>query len=126
MKWFFPLLILGVFLASCREEDAGPTEGINLRIQNRSVYTFDEVYVVTRGDGQTYDKLLPGGTSSYKGFDVLYRYAFIRIKSGNKEYILQPIDYFGETPLPEGNYTYVLGIDDPDDTYGVSLEFRED
>jgi len=127
MRYF--ILTASVFLLimfSCSSDDAGPLNAVQLRIHNQSSHVFEEIYVGSSGDSQTYGPLMPGLVSEYKSFDLLYRYAYIRITTNSKEYILQPIDFVGETPLPAGRYTYALGIDDADYTYSVSLELQKD
>lgn len=44
--------------------------------------------------------------TDYKVFESAYGYAFIELEIGGKTYTIQPIDYVGETPLEDGNYTY--------------------
>ena len=47
-------------------------------------------------------------TFIYQTFDLAYRYAFVELEIDGKTYTLQPIDYVGETPLENGNYTYSI------------------
>ena len=127
MKPVYILLFGALLMSSCGDEtEDPPVNGVNLRIQNSSGLIFDDIYVGSSGEAQTYDLLLPGQTSDYKPFNILYTYSYMEIAVGEREYVLQPIDYFGETPLPEGNYTYVISVTDPDSKFGISLEFRED
>jgi hypothetical protein len=120
------IIVSLVFLFLSCDDDPEPADGVNLRIQNQSGLIFDEVYVGSSRDDHTFGELLPGMKSDYARFDILYRYAYIRIQSGTREYILQPIDFVGEQPLAAGNYRYILSIEDTDDKYSVRLEFREE
>ena len=63
------------------------------------------------------------GFSEYQEYELAYQYAYVQITSGEEVFVLQPIDFVGETPLPIGLYTYVLNIDEEGQ---VSLEFRID
>ena len=54
---------------------------------------------------------------------MAYQYAFVEIKSGEDIYVLQPIDFVGETELPIGFYTYKLNINEEGE---VSLQFVVD
>ncbi len=126
-KGILPVFLVTSFLISCDgNAEIGPNDEVSLRIHNKSALTFDEIFVAAPNDSNTYYNLNPGLASPYKQFKKLYRYSYIRIKSADREFILQPIDYVGESPLNAGKYTYVLDIDDPNYTYSVSLELRQD
>ena len=64
-----------------------------------------------------------GSFSEYLEYETAYEYAYIQIKSGTESYVLQPIDFVGETPLEIGFYTYVLDVSEDGD---VSLVFMRD
>ncbi|MEJ2004895.1 MAG: hypothetical protein P8X57_08015 [Cyclobacteriaceae bacterium] len=125
MRSIFVSFFVVPFLLGCNSDD-GPLDGVNLRIKNSSNRIFDEIYVDSGTESHTFGPLVPRMSSPYEEFDQLYRYAYVRIISGDSEYIFQPIDYVGETPLSPGRYTYKLEIDDPDFIYGVSLELLKD
>lgn len=55
--------------------------------------------------------------TNYKSFKVAYRYAFIELEIEGKIYTIQLIDYFGETPLENGNYTYQIDANDSQEQY---------
>jgi hypothetical protein len=84
---------------------------------------FDAVFVATTGPEKAYGPLASGKSSDYMVFEGLYRYAYIRVEVDDMEYILQPIDYVGETPLSSGDYTYRLDISNPSDPWSLTLEF---
>jgi hypothetical protein len=48
--------------------------------------------------------------SDYLPADGIYSYAYIYATSSEGNFIYQPIDYIGETPLSPGYYTYGLSI----------------
>jgi heat shock protein HslJ len=39
-----------------------------------------------------------------------YSYAYVKVTAGGDEFVLQPIDYVGESLLAPGEYTYVLDV----------------
>lgn len=59
-----------------------------------------------------------GQSTQYKMFETAYRYAFIELEIEGNIYTIQPIDYVGETPLGNGDYTYQINANDSQDQYG--------
>jgi hypothetical protein len=47
-----------------------------------------------------------GERSAYRAVKKSYRYAYTIAASGQRIYILQPIDFVGESLLPPGSYTF--------------------
>jgi len=113
-------LALATITIGCTDRD-DEVIAVNIRIQNASSITFDEVQV---GDQEeVYMNINPDGFSEYQEYELAYQYAYIQITSGEEVFVLQPIDFVGETPLPIGLYTYVLNIDEEGQ---VLLDFRID
>lgn len=120
------VMVLMLFLSCEKEKETQLGEGIQIRIENTSSYTYKDVLVKLSED-RNYGNLAPGTKSDYQTFTTAYRYAYIELKIGNKSYILQPIDYVGEEELKEGKYTYQLWADGSADQYGrLWLTFKED
>lgn len=117
------LLILS--LVGC-SDDSGFDTGVGLRIVNQSSVDFDNVLVSSGGAGQNFGPLKSGRTSEYLNYESIYRYGYILIDAGDKQYVLQPIDYVGEKKYEKGDFSYLVNINNPDDQWSVSLEFRED
>jgi hypothetical protein len=90
---------------------APTTEGATLiRIHNVSTYDYDELQV-----GQEAYGTLPAGTfSEYRDFGTAYRYNYVLLRIGADEFVIQPIDYVGETPLGGGMFTYEIDVVDYD------------
>ena len=108
MKRIVVLLISVLLLnINCTDRDDDLTQ-VNIRIQNRSSLSFDQVQV--GGAEQLHMNIGPDEFSQYLVYETAYRYAFIQITSGAETYTLQPIDFVGETALPIGLYTYELDI----------------
>ncbi|MGB5228479.1 MAG: hypothetical protein WBN55_09450 [Eudoraea sp.] len=116
----FVLLTFLVFTLSCTDRDDN-VDTINIRIKNDSNINFDEVQVGT--NEELYTNTAPGDYSNYLVYEMAYQYAFVEIKSGEDIYVLQPIDFVGETELPIGFYTYKLNINEEGE---VSLQFVVD
>ena len=119
-KVLIGIMVIGSVLMSCTDRDDEVT-AINLRIKNESALFFDEVQV-----GEALEKHLNVAAdefSPYFEYETAYRYGYIEIKSGEETYVLQPIDYVGETPLTPGFYTYELDITPEGE---VLLNFRID
>ena len=113
------LTLILLLLTSCTSKE------VQLRVRNSSAYTYDSVSVNTSGGENTYGSVPAGAVSDYKTFDFAYRYAYISLKIDTVSYILQPIDYVGETKLKSGNYTYEVSVYDTA-THQLGLTLVED
>ncbi len=100
--------MLVLCLLSCDLEK----DPIHIRIRNASQYDFTNVEINTGQGTSNYGNIKSGEKTNYKPFELAYRYAYIRLIIDNKEFILQPIDYVGETPLGPGRFTYVITVVD--------------
>lgn len=121
MKNALTLVFVVLFLAtSCTDRD-DKLSAVNIRVKNVSSINFDEVQA--GGDEFIHFEVSSGSFSEYLEYETAYQYAYIQIMSGNESYVLQPIDFVGETPLEIGFYTYVLDVSEEGD---ISLIFVED
>lgn len=121
MKKLVLLTVMIVSLAAACTDLDDDLETVNIRIKNNSSLLFDAVIV---GDAlEPHENVAPGDFSTYFMYEEAYRYAYIEINSGEETFILQPIDFVGETPLPIGFYTYELDVTESGD---VLLEFVVD
>lgn len=110
-------------LVSCEKGASGLT---NIRVHNASDYDFNNVEINTGHDPTVnFGDILSAATTTYKPFTVAYRYAYVRLFIDDKEFIIQPIDYVGETPLGAGNFTYVLDVVDFEKK-NLSITAKED
>ena len=78
-----------------------------IRVRNGSNVEFKNVIV---GD-KKYGDIKPGATTDYQRWRLAYRYSFVSLTAASEPLKIQPIDYFGETPLGEGKFTYVLTME---------------
>lgn len=107
-------LLIGLVLTAC----AGPasitnideiTSGsVEIRIRNATSLDFQSVFVQFPDQSQQYGALRPGMNSAYRAVGRAYAYAYVRAIANGREYIVQPIDFFGEELLEPGRYTYKL------------------
>ena len=124
MKNLLILIFALACLAACsKENDEGD---IRIRLSNISEYDFEHITVNTSTGDVSYGSLESGKSSAYKSFDLAYRYAFIELSADGGTYTLQPIDYVGETPLDNGNYTYQLDLEPNGQYTSLSLALIED
>ena len=111
MKRVLILLLTITSLASCSKDDnANNSSELKIRLSNVSQYNFENITVKTHQNDVSFDDLSSGQKTIYKEFELAYRYAFIKLDINGETYIYQPYDYFGETQLENGNYTYELDL----------------
>lgn len=101
--------------APTREPELGPptvSEVVSVRIRNASGVSFDRVQVLFP-DGQKvdYGPLRPSSATDYAAVGVAYKYSYVKVTTAGMDYMYQPIDFVGETPLKPGHYTYELALD---------------
>ena len=120
MKKLLVLALMAMtFTVGCTDRD--DQIGVNIRIKNTNAYTYDSVQV---GDeDKIHSDVEAGAYSLYLPYETAYTYAYIEIDANGETYVLQPIDFVGETPLNIGFYTYELSVDNEGN---VSLNFVED
>lgn len=123
MKKIFLAFFIGV-LFSCSNDNSGEnpapqTSSVQIRIQNASSYRckFENIIVNTYNKDVSFENLLTGKKSTYKTFDIAYSYAFVQLQINGKTYTIQPVDFVGETPLENGNYTYKITANSSSDPY---------
>ena len=114
-------------IRNCDEHDVSACDEdpnkVNLRIKNVSEYDFCNVVLFPPQEGKNYGIVGEGETTCYRSFDVAYDYASIELYIGEKYFGLFAIDYVGETPLSNGNYTYSIDVVDFENGI-ISLEME--
>jgi hypothetical protein len=92
-----------------KEATAMPIAGdVLIRIYNKTGLDLETIRVQFPSQTEDYGSLANGTSSDFHIIHEAYRYAFIQVNSGDQAYVLQPIDYVGETLLAPGYYTYSL------------------
>jgi Tfp pilus assembly protein PilP len=109
-------------LVGCSGDDDNNASEINIRLSNISQFDFQNIVVNTTTGNTNFENISYQQTTNYKIFETAYRYAFVELQIDGETYRYQPIDYVGETPLENGNYTYQIGVEDS----GLSLILIED
>lgn len=107
---FFPALLVTLGAVTGCGDPASPPGSVLIRIVNGSPFNFDEVEVNFSSQVESYGPLLAAGRTQYRPVAQAYRYAYVRVRSGGKTVVQQPIDYVGETPLAPGRYSYVIEL----------------
>jgi len=106
-KTLILILTIATLISCSNNDDKG---NVNIRLSNSSNFNFENIIVNTSTGNMNYDNLNSGEFSEYKTYELAYRYAFIELLADGETYTLQPIDYVGETPLKNGNYTYEINV----------------
>jgi len=71
---------------SACNEDSTKT---NIRIRNVSEYDFCNVVLQPSGGKANYGIIEKGQSTCYRSFDLAYRYAYVQLFIGDKEFVLQ-------------------------------------
>ena len=95
----------------------------NVRIENISDYDFEKVSLKPELNEGYAEEIKSGEKSCYWAFDYAYRYAYVKLEINGEEFVLQPIDYVGETKLGDGSFTYLIDVTDIDNRY-LSIELK--
>jgi hypothetical protein len=115
------LLVISILIAVVTARGTkGPVSDI--RIRNATDRDLQDV-VVGRGH---YGPIGRGESSEYQSWGPAYRYAFVSLLADGKPMLLQPIDYFGETPLGPGRFTYILTFRHGSDGETLDIAFVKD
>ena len=118
------LVIIGLILIGCSSSETEKSNDLQIRISNVSEFNYDNIKVSTTGEMVDFGNLDSNSKSDYKTFDKAYRYAYVEFQINGKTFILQPIDYFGETLLENGKYAYELNVNI--DAQRVLLELKNE
>ena len=125
----FALLTLCMIIASCQpdETEADPAADVLIRIENASAYDYQDVIVTPRLDVISYGDVPSGFITPYQKYQEAFRYEYVELQIEGETFIIQPIDWVGETLLTPGNYTYIIEANQSTGTYDrLQLTLRED
>jgi len=115
--FFVTVLVTGILGLTCSDDpitgdDTIDPNATTIRLHNVSEYDFENVEI-NPGNGPTqYGDIASGEKTGYHPFERAYRYAYVRLFIAGTEFVIQPIDYVGETPLGPGIFTYELDVVD--------------
>jgi len=112
MKKFYLTFIMALFFtgtfSGCKKNELGPTD---IRIINKSVFTYEDVFVDTSEGTNEYGNVAPGVKTDYKRFTKAWREAYIQLNINGVKYEFNPVDYTYEIPLGKGKFSYELSAD---------------
>ena len=97
--------------ACCLAGCPAGNDPVYIRMSNTSQVDFDSIEVRFPGQTELYGALRSGEFSEYREVSAAYSYAYAEVYSGERRFVLQPIDYLGAEFLPPGRYTYHLSVD---------------
>lgn len=80
----------------------------DIRVRNDSDIVLTKVFV----GNKNYGDIKPHASTGYQTWEVAYGYSSVELFADSKQLESIAIDYFGETPLGEGKFTYVLQVTD--------------
>ncbi len=127
----FISIFLLILMAGCDGNIFDSNKDVQIRIQNSSEYTLENIRVSFPDEEVSYGTLTPNRSSDYRKVSKAYRYAYIESEIDGEKAVLQPIDYVGEDFLEEGKYTYqlyVIGESEQSEPihYYLGLELKKD
>ena len=112
MKTLWILIALPV-LIGCEGEETSDPSPAEIRIENVSDFDYENVQVDPGTESFNFGDIPSGAFSDYHTYEEgAYRYGYVEVLIDNNTFVLQPIDYVGESFLPAGKYTYQIGIPD--------------
>jgi hypothetical protein len=108
-------------ISDCNSDD----KKTNIRVINSSDYDFCNV-VIGNSENRNYGEIKSGENTCYHGYDKAYRYAYVSLTIEGEDLVIQPIDYFGETPLGIGYFTYHLDVEEINNKKQLSIATTTD
>ena len=97
----------GAAFKTAQADEECPNSGfVCVRVENSTELDFQSFQVNFNGQTVSYGRLPAGAISEYRKVNAAYRYAYTEGLSGERRFILQPIDFVGERHLRPGAYTY--------------------
>jgi hypothetical protein len=129
---FYAFIACTVLVAAGCQKSQPESTGTGVRILNATSWMMEECIVDPSGaivstpgpNSHNYGPVGVNSASDYHRYEEIYRYAWIRLTMNGKTYYLQPIDFVGETPLPDGHFTYKISYIASGDR--LSLELIKD
>ncbi len=118
------LALLALIATGACSDPSAPAGNVLVRLQNASAFSFDEVEVGFPSQTESYGPLAAGAESGYRAVSSAYRYAYVRVRSGSKTVVQQPIDYLGEMQLTPGRYTYVIDLTSLDEPFAAITHLK--
>ena len=112
MKKLLILIISIGTLVSCTYDNNDSM--LNIRLSNVSQFDFQNIVINTTTRIKNFENISSQETTNYKTFQTAYSYAFVELQIDGETYTFQPIEYAGQTPLKNGNYTNHIDVNSSD------------
>lgn len=116
-KIFLLLILISVGMSCSSDDDNTDNTEVNIRLRNVSTENFENVSVLSF----SLENLDASETSEFRQFDRAYRIASVFLEINGEEFDLQIIDFVGESPLSNGDYTYEIGLNEDGDFLTFNL-----
>ncbi|MDH3206340.1 MAG: hypothetical protein OEO79_07000 [Gemmatimonadota bacterium] len=91
-----------------------------VRFRNVSPLELSDFTYQSGGEAIFFPVIRAGVVTEYVEIDQSYRYGFVEFHVDSVRFVLQPIDYVGETLLGGGEFTFRVDVDTAS-AFGVSL-----
>jgi len=101
--------VLTIALVGC--DGLYQDDEVRIRVRNTGSVDLQMVAIGFAAAVEDYGDVEAGTATPYREFDHAYRYGYIEASAGDERFVLQPVDYVGESRLPGGSYTYELAVD---------------
>lgn len=111
------LFACSILCIACNSTEDPIVAELEIRVRNVSSFDYTDIFLSTSED-HDYGDLTSGAESSYQGHEKAFRYCFVQLFIEQDSFIIQPIDFVGETELEPGKYTYEIDALDSQDLYG--------
>src|SRR5262245_53671409 len=82
-----------LLILACSGEPTADEGAVRIRIQNASTLDFTRTLVVFPEQQEQYGAVRAGASTGYRDLTSAYRYAYIEVEAGGRQYVLQPIDF---------------------------------
>ena len=110
IKKTFLLFFSVLLLFSCSDDDTNDTPEQNVRIRLSNISTVD--FKNATFDFVNFGDLNRAEKTGYKKLENdVYQYGSVSIEINDQNYGWQPIDFVGQTPLEDGDYTFEYNFD---------------
>ncbi|WMJ75562.1 hypothetical protein RCC89_20715 [Cytophagaceae bacterium ABcell3] len=95
-------------VSECREN----ADKVNIRVVNNTGHDICNLVVNPYNEKKNHGNLKKDEKTCYRAYSTAYSYGYIQFSIGDKEFVLQPIDYVGQDALEKGFYSWHVEIED--------------
>ena len=106
----YSLLVLIVITTGCNVASQDG-DNVQIRVSNESTYPLQNFRINTGGGDNTYGTINAGSKSDYASYEYSYNYFYVSVDIDTSTFVIQPIDYVGESKIKPGKYTYSISVE---------------